>query len=239
MDWLTPEIAALCVTAVTIAFAHTVLGPDHYLPFVALAKARDWSIKKTLSVTAACGLGHAAGSVALGFIGIALGTALTTMTGIESWRGDLAAWGLTAFGVVYLAVSVKRLARNRAHSHPHVHGDGTVHRHHHDHHGDHTHGHDENPGGSSVYWAVFVVFVLGPCEALIPLLMVPASQSNMAGVWLVTGLFVSVTLLTMLAAVAVSLLGLKQVRIPAFQRYSGVMAGSAICCCGVAMLAGL
>ncbi|MEM9184784.1 MAG: hypothetical protein AAGB27_16630 [Pseudomonadota bacterium] len=238
MDWLTPEIAALSATAVTIAFAHTLLGPDHYLPFVALSKARGWTIKKTLAITAGCGLGHAAGSVALGFIGIALGTALSTMTGIESWRGDLAAWGLTAFGVVYLAISLKRLARNQQHSHPHVHADGTVHQHAHDHHGLHVHAHEE-AGRSNVSWAIFIVFVLGPCEALIPLLMVPASQSNMAGVWLVTGLFVTVTLSTMLAAVALSLVGLKQVRLPAIQRYGGVVAGAAICCCGLAMLAGL
>ncbi|MFK7957696.1 MAG: hypothetical protein AB8B96_16470 [Lysobacterales bacterium] len=239
MDWLTPEIAALSVTAITIAFAHTLLGPDHYLPFVALSKARRWSLKKTLGITTICGLGHAAGSVLLGFVGIALGTALTTMTGIENWRGDLAAWGLTAFGLIYLAISIKRLGRKRSHSHHHAHGDGTVHDHPHDHHGQHAHPHTENGNNRQVSWTIFIVFVLGPCEALIPLLMVPASQNNMPGVWLVTSLFVLVTLMTMLAAVALSLVGLRQVKLPAIERYSGVIAGAAICFCGVAMVAGL
>ncbi len=239
LDWLTPEIAALSATAVTIAFAHTLLGPDHYLPFVALSKARHWSLKKTLGITLLCGLGHAAGSVVLGFAGIALGTALTTMTGIENWRGDLAAWGLTAFGLIYLAISIKRLSRGHNHSHPHVHGDGTVHDHPHNHHGQHTHPHTDAGNNRQISWAIFIVFVLGPCEALIPLLMVPASQNNMPGVWLVTGLFVLVTLMTMLAAVTLALLGLSKLQLPAIERYSGVIAGTAICGCGVAMVAGL
>lgn len=32
---MTPEITVLAIAAASIAFVHTVLGPDHYLPFIA------------------------------------------------------------------------------------------------------------------------------------------------------------------------------------------------------------
>ena len=67
------ELALLLGTAVTIGFVHTVLGPDHYLPFIVMAKSGRWSAAKTAVVTALCGVGHIASSVALGLIGIALG----------------------------------------------------------------------------------------------------------------------------------------------------------------------
>jgi len=51
--------------AAAIAFVHAVLGPDHYLPFVAMAKARNWTMQKTLRVTLICGMGHLAASVSL------------------------------------------------------------------------------------------------------------------------------------------------------------------------------
>ncbi|MEO2045242.1 MAG: hypothetical protein ABGX16_01550 [Pirellulales bacterium] len=64
---------ALVTTAIFIGFVHTILGPDHYLPFVAMSKARNWSIRYTLAITAVCGAGHVAASVVLGLAGLALG----------------------------------------------------------------------------------------------------------------------------------------------------------------------
>jgi nickel/cobalt exporter len=66
------ETAALCLTAGSVAAMHTLLGPDHYVPFVAMARAGGWSTAKTLRVTLACGLGHLAGSVMLGIAGLAI-----------------------------------------------------------------------------------------------------------------------------------------------------------------------
>ncbi|GAG00740.1 unnamed protein product, partial [marine sediment metagenome] len=41
------ELIALYITAASIGFIHTVFGPDHYLPFVVMSKARKWSLGKT------------------------------------------------------------------------------------------------------------------------------------------------------------------------------------------------
>ena len=58
---MTPELLVLVATAASIGFIHTLLGPDHYLPFIVMAKVRGWSRSKALGVTSLCGLGHVAG----------------------------------------------------------------------------------------------------------------------------------------------------------------------------------
>ena len=67
------ELAVLSVTAASIALIHTLLGPDHYLPFIVMARARRWSMRKTACVTLLCGAGHVLSSVLLGGVGIAAG----------------------------------------------------------------------------------------------------------------------------------------------------------------------
>jgi len=62
------ELTILLITAASIGFFHTLLGPDHYLPFVAISKARDWSQTKTLLLTILCGFGHVLSSIILGLI---------------------------------------------------------------------------------------------------------------------------------------------------------------------------
>ena len=137
---MTSEIIVLSFSAAAIAFVHTILGPDHYLPFIAMAKARGWSKQKTLRVTLICGGGHLAGSVALGVLGIVLGIQLSALEWMESVRGNFAAWLLIGFGLAYTAWGLRQAYRNRPHTHWHSH-DGLTHTHVHSHHQDHVHVH--------------------------------------------------------------------------------------------------
>ena len=90
------EAQILLLTAASVAFLHTILGPDHYLVFTAMGKARSWSLRKTLQITLVCGLGHVLGSVIIGVIGIVLGAQLASVVEIEGFRGNLAGWALLA-----------------------------------------------------------------------------------------------------------------------------------------------
>lgn len=235
---MTPEILLLCGTAAAIAFVHTLLGPDHYLPFVALAKSREWSLGKALRTTLLCGSGHIVGSVVLGFIGIYASIQLNALEWIEGWRGDIAAWALVSFGLVYMAWGLRRGYRSKTHTHWHSH-DGVRHSHLHTHETSHAHAHsgeDTNDNRRSVAgWAIFIVFVLGPCEPLIPLLMFPAAKESVTGLVAVTAVFALVTVLTMLAAVAVSVWSLKSVRMPKMERFSDAIAGGTITMCGLSI----
>jgi sulfite exporter TauE/SafE len=231
---MTPEITLLTLSAAAIAFVHTLLGPDHYLPFVAMAKARDWSLAKTCRITLACGAGHLVGSVALGLAGIALGTQLASLEWLEGLRGNLAAWMLIGFGLAYTAWGLRQAFRKRPHSHWHSHGEMT-HCHEHGHHREHAHAH-ENKQSSLAPWVIFVIFVLGPCEPLIPLLMYPAARESMFGVMMVAGVFGLVTVVTMTATVMVATLGLKAFDLKRFERFSHAAAGSAILACGLSVV---
>lgn len=105
------ELVILTVTAASIGLVHTVLGPDHYVPFVVLSRARRWTRTKTAAVTTLCGIGHVGSSVLLGTIGIGLGLAVSQLELFESSRGDIAAWLLTAFGLVYMVWGLRRATR--------------------------------------------------------------------------------------------------------------------------------
>ncbi|HEX2532968.1 MAG TPA: hypothetical protein VHK69_04495, partial [Chitinophagaceae bacterium] len=111
------ELYPLLAAAVTVSVVHTVSGPDHYLPFVALARTRQWSVGQTVRWTLVCGLGHILSSVLLGLIGAAVGWSLSSLTGLENLRGGLAAWALLLFGTAYLAWGLYRLRSGRLHRH--------------------------------------------------------------------------------------------------------------------------
>ena len=103
----------LAGTAVTIGFIHTLIGPDHYLPFIVMGEARKWTIRKTMLITFLCGIGHVLSSIILGFIGIAAGISLSKLEFFESFRGNIAAWLLIAFGLVYMLISIRSLYRKK------------------------------------------------------------------------------------------------------------------------------
>ncbi|MFZ1947050.1 MAG: sulfite exporter TauE/SafE family protein [bacterium] len=228
------EVLVLAGTAAAIGFGHTILGPDHYLPFIVLSSARRWSRAKTALVTLACGIGHILSSVVLGFAGIALGIAVFKLEAIESARGQIAGWLLTAFGLAYLVWGLHRALRRRPHEHPHSHQDGSVHSHEHGHLGGHSHVHAA-PGRTLTPWVLFTIFVFGPCEPLIPLIMYPAAKHNITSVALVASAFGLATLATMLAVVLASAHGLRRIPVGSLERYSHALAGLAILLCGGAM----
>ncbi|MGD2063925.1 MAG: sulfite exporter TauE/SafE family protein, partial [Nitrospirota bacterium] len=227
----------LTTTAATIGFLHTVLGPDHYLPFVVMGRAGGWSRVRTLAVTAVCGVGHIAGSVLLGGVGGAAGIAVSRMAAFEAVRGDVAAWALIGIGAAYAAWGVRRALRNRPHTHLHHHGDGTLHAHAHTHHRDHAHLHGSLDARKMTPWLLFVIFVLGPCEPLIPLLMVPAARHSALGVAWVAAVFGVVTIVTMVGLVLAGTLGVERLPLGGLERYSHAMAGATLCLCGVGIVA--
>jgi len=228
------EMIILVGTAATIGLVHTVFGPDHYLPFIVLSKARNWGTGKTALITFWCGVGHILGSVALGFIGIAIGAAIFSIEAIESFRGEIAAWFLIAFGFTYSVWGIHRALRSRQHAHQHLHESGEVHSHSHSHVTDHTHVHAGKPG-SLTPWVLFIVFVFGPCEPLIPLIMYPAAEHDMTSVVLVATIFGVTTILTMMAIVLGASYGISKISVPRLERYSHALAGLSILLCGASV----
>lgn len=223
--------AALLLATVGIAFTHSVLGPDHYLPFVMLARGRRWSMARTLVVTGLCGIGHVSSSLLLATAGILLGIGVGRIEGIEAGRGHLAAWLIVAFGIAYGLWGARHALRDRAGLELHTHGP-QVHLHAH---GDGAHRHAEEDHRIN-FWILFTIFVLGPCEPLIPLFVIPASRGNW---WLAaqTGaVFAFVTIGSMLAVTALALAGLRILPLGPLERWSHAMAGGVIAASGLSVI---
>lgn len=228
------SIALISITAISIGFIHTILGPDHYLPFIVLSQAKKWSLRKTMIITFFCGLGHVLSSVILGFVGIAVGISVTRLISVESFRGNIAAWLFIAFGLVYMIISIRNLIKNKKHSHPHFHYNDGEHLHEHDHQNKHSHIHE---GGVSkaTPWVLFLIFVFGPCEPLIPLVMYPAAENNIQGVVMVAILFSVTTIATMMSVVLAFKLGMNKINLKPLEKYSHLIAGAMIFLSGLAI----
>lgn len=274
------DLNVLIWAAISIGFFHTLFGPDHYVPFVAMSHAGRWTWRKTIVVTLLCGFGHVGSSILLGFIGIALGIVVMKLETVESIRGDLAGWALLGFGLVYFVWGLVH-ARRHVLGQPHSHGprlllpridrpegasepspatqpaevvqssqsagdqdslqpyaaprtssvlrDDAA-----------TEKSSETPSPNRLSpWALAVIFVLGPCEPLIPLLMYPAAKANAWGALFVAGIFGLVTLLTMTVAVIAMRLGINAVRLGNLHAYSHAFAGFAVFASGLAIQLGL
>lgn len=231
---MSPEIALLGVTAASIGFFHTLLGPDHYLPFIVMSRAGRWTMKKTALITFLCGLGHVLSSVVLGLIGVAIGTAVTGLEAVEGVRGNIAAWLLIGFGGAYFAWGVRRSLRGRVHSHAHSHGLEDNHQHEHTHAGGHAHVHHSEKRNMTP-WILFTIFVFGPCEPLIPVLMYPAAKESTFGMVFVAGVFSLVTIGTMLTMVMLGAWGISFAKMGSMERYTHALAGLTICLSGLAI----
>jgi sulfite exporter TauE/SafE len=228
------ELAILTTAAASIGFFHTLIGPDHYLPFIVLAKSRKWSLFKTGWVTAICGVGHILSSVVLGMIGIALGITVNKLVRIESVRGNIAAWLLIAFGLVYFIWGLRKAIKNKPHTHLHIH-ENEAHEHAHGHTNEHTHVHEIEGKVNLTPWILFTIFIFGPCEPLIPLLMYPAAKNSLQGLIMVTAVFGIITIATMLGIVLVSTFGINFLPLKRIERYNHALAGLAIFLCGIAI----
>jgi nickel/cobalt exporter len=222
---MTPDLTILTFNAMAVAFIHTVIGPDHYVPFIVMAKARNWTLARTAWITFACGIGHVASSVVLGMAGYAVGASLRHLKWIESFRGEIAAWALIIFGALYAAWGLWHLNRKAP--------DGHTHQHHIPQHS-HDHIHDPKTGAqiNLTPWILFAIFVFGPCEPLIPLFIYPAATSGWPGAWLVSAAFAAVTITSMMTLVLAGRYGLSWLPTQGLARYNHVLAGGTIALTG-------
>ena len=232
---MSDNLTILLLTTASISFLHTLMGPDHYLPFIVMSQSGKWSQRKTFWITVLCGLGHVTSSVLLAALAIGFGLTVVNLEFIESLRSNLAGWLLISFGLVYMIWGIKKILKHREHVHTHQHHDGEIHLHKHTHIGNHSHLHDQSDTSRVSPWVLFIIFVFGPCEPLIPLVMYPALNGNITGVILVISVFTFITLLTMIGIIVLTFYGLKQLSFKKLERYTPAIAGFTISLCGFAI----
>jgi sulfite exporter TauE/SafE len=210
-------LAALVAAAVSVGSLHS-LAPDHWVPFVAVARARGWSAARTARVTALCGFGHVTVSVLLGLLALVLGRGVLETFGrrLESVAGVL----LVGFGLAYAAWGLRRSVAARLHGHAHTPG-----------HYDHVH----DPSRVTA-WGLFAFFAADPCVAVIPILAAAAPLGGAAAAAVVV-VYELGTIGTMLALVLSARAGAAVVRAPWLDRYGDAVAGGVIVAVGLAVSA--
>lgn len=226
------EFQILITAAITIACLHTVTGPDHYLPFIALSKSRGWSFAKTLSWTVICGCGHVWSSVLLGLGGATIGWNLSKISWLENMRGGVAGWVMLLFGLAYGIWGLFRAYKNKSHKHFDTYEDGDmyVYEHQHGQAVPSTERHKVTP------WVMFIIFLLGPCEPMIPLLFFPAAQHSWHGMALLILVYTSFTLLTMITMVVLGYYSISIFKTEKLEKYMHALGGLTLFICGVGMV---
>lgn len=227
------ELSILLVSAASLGFIHTLLGPDHYLPFIVLSKARNWTQSKTLWITFISGVGHVAGSVIIGIIGIAMGISLTKLEAFEANRGEMVGWLLMAFGLAYSIYGVYKFIKNGGHTHlpkflvpkkvreaQHLSKNAEA---------------EKEDKTKLTPWLLFLIFVFGPCEVLIPLLIFPAAEHSTIGIAAVSIIFGLATILTMMTVVFAGYKGTSILKFKKGEKSWHLIAGLIILIAGLGM----
>jgi len=204
------EIIPFLIFIVFIGCIHALLGPDHYLPFIAMAKAHRWSIQKTSRITLLCGLGHLFSSLLIAFAAMGLRLSLEKLHIINSYRGDLAAWMLIAFGGIYLIRGARKAFRSK----------------------DQASSISAGKKFGSPHWILFVVFAVGPCEPLFFLMTHPLVGGNPFAAGLLISVFSAATIMTMLTVVLAASFGMSFTQSRKQPRFSYAVLGLVMVLCG-------
>lgn len=210
-----PLFAALLGAAATVGSVHS-LAPDHWAPFVAIARAQQWSRRRTAWTTVLCGFGHVTASVALGLVALFLGLEALQSFGhrMEAVAGIL----LIGFGIAYALWGLRRSVAGKLHGHSHTHYD---------------HVHDEH---ETTALTLFLLYSADPCVAVMPLMFAAAPLGALRTIAVVL-VYEASTIATMVLLVLPAYAGARRLQAPWIDRFGDAIAGAAIVVVGVVVAA--
>ena len=169
-------------------------------------------------------------SVALGLGGAALGWSLSKISGLENVRGGIAGWSLLGFGFIYSVWGL--IKANRTHKHFDIYEDGSIYVY------QHKHGEvvQQKERHAVTPWVMFLIFVLGPCEPMIPLLYFPAVRTSLSSMIILILVYTFFTLATMLVMVLLGYYSIRFFRTKKLEKYMHALAGFTLLTCGLGMV---
>ena len=136
------------------------------------------------------------------------------------------------FGLCYGLWGLYRVKKNKTHKHFDMYEDGTLYVY------EHKHGQMVQPADRHkvTAWVMFIVFLLGPCEPMIPLLYFPAAKNLWAGMMILIIIYTICTLATMVLMVVLGYYGFSFLKTEKLERYMHPLGGLTVFICGVGMV---
>lgn len=198
-------LTSVAATGFAVAFLHAAL-PTHWLPFVLVARSREWSMRKTLGITALAGVGHVVVTVLLGVGLTALGLVI---------RPQLGAVFPYVVGGLLIGIGVLQVLRHR-----HAHEAKTPDR-------------RLSDGGAAL--ALVALLALSPSEAFLPLFLANI-EHGWAGFALLSAVLAAATILGMLLFTGLTAAGAARLNLGALERYEGAILGVALCALGLGVI---
>ncbi len=245
---MTETLGILVGTTVATAALHTLI-PDHWLPFVLVARSEGWDARKTATLTAAAAALHVAVSIALGLSAHFLARGAEAAAGIGESIERLSAALLALFGLLYAGWFLIRGGHQHSFGmHPHHRPDP--------HHGvGSPHPHDLTPGGPAAAapggaggerrspssapeggrgraLALAAIVGFNPCVLVIPYIYL-AGTMGIAALILVGVSFAVSTVACMVGVALLGLRGTARLESPFLIRYGEAVSGGLIAVTGL------
>lgn len=201
----------LTATGFTVALLHAAI-PTHWLPFVMIGRARDWSRRRTLAAVALAGGGHILATTILGVSLARFGWELSERFH-EMFHGAVAVLlvGLGAW-----------LAFRAPHGRGCSHCEGRK--------------HIPEPTDRAALWGLFLTLTLSPCELFLPVYLTAAPYGWPGIAWLSAVLAVA-TLTGMVTLTWLTLHGVQRLRWARIRRVDSRLIGGLLALLGIATVA--
>lgn len=228
---VTQAAAILAATTAFTAVLHTLI-PDHWLPFVLVARSEGWEIRRTATLTALSATLHVAVSLGLGVVAHFLARGAEAAAEIGESMERLSALLMILFGLLYAGWFLARGGHQHSFGmHPH-HVPEPLHAR------DRTHPHDLPPGGRTRGLALAAIVGFNPCVLVIPYVHLAGSRGP-AALALVAAAFAASTITCLVGVVLLGLRGTARLESPFLIRYGEALSGGLIVLTGlITLLAG-
>ena len=200
----------LIIGSLLLSVVHAAI-PNHWIPLVALGRTENWSKKETLVITAITGFAHTASTIIIGvFVGF-LGYELSTR--YFSIISVVAPAILIGLGIIYVIADFYG-----GHHHHHAHIKQSD--------------HSLNISKVSIVASLCVAMFFSPCIE-IEVYYFNAGIMGWSGIWIVSAIYLVVTVLGMVLLVDLGLRGAKKIRSHFLDHHEKLITGIVLIVLGI------
>lgn len=173
---MSPETSALVAAAVLMSVAHGLL-PNHWLPFVLVARAQRWTARTMMTVLVAAAAAHTAVAGAVALLALVIG---------QSVRHILHPVAHILPGIIMVAAGLSFIGLDLASKHHH----SALHD-----------AHARGMSDSAAATTLILSLALSPCEAMVPIFVAAAPRGDplLLSIMVVTSGLASMAVMALLA----------------------------------------